>query len=121
MPVGVQCKHVSSLSRECWVKMGYICPALRIKQQHLLAMNPRILHDNARAHTSDAVKDLLCRWRWKMLEHMPYLPSVSRQNERTTVRDTIQHKRGVISHFRTREMLLLLFIQPLYFFAKVSW
>jgi hypothetical protein len=30
------------------------------------------LHDNARAHTADADKDLLCRWQWEILEHPPY-------------------------------------------------
>jgi transposase len=36
-----------------------------------------ILHDNARAHTADAVEDLLRRWRWEILEHPPYSPDMS--------------------------------------------
>jgi transposase len=31
-----------------------------------------ILHDNARVHTADAIKDLLRRWRWVILEYPPY-------------------------------------------------
>ncbi|PNF15400.1 hypothetical protein B7P43_G00941, partial [Cryptotermes secundus] len=51
--------------------------ALRRKRQYLLATNPIILHDNARAHTADAVKDLLRRWRWEILQHSPYSPDMS--------------------------------------------
>jgi hypothetical protein len=37
-----------------------------------MATNPIILHDNTRAHTADAVKDLLRSWRWEILDHPPY-------------------------------------------------
>jgi transposase len=40
-------------------------------------MNPIILHDNAMAHTADAVKDLLRCWRWEILQHPPYSPDMS--------------------------------------------
>jgi hypothetical protein len=36
-----------------------------------------IFHDNARAHTADAVRDLLRRWGWKTLEHPPYSSDMS--------------------------------------------
>jgi hypothetical protein len=36
-----------------------------------MATNPIILHDNARAHTADAVKNLLRSWRWEILELLP--------------------------------------------------
>ncbi|PSN36375.1 hypothetical protein C0J52_23866 [Blattella germanica] len=36
-----------------------------------------ILHDNARCHTAAAVRDLLRRWQWEILEHPPYSPDVS--------------------------------------------
>jgi transposase len=38
---------------------------------------PIILQDNARAHTADAVEDLLRRRRWVTLEHPPYSPGMS--------------------------------------------
>ena len=55
---------------------------------------------NARSHTHLlTVTDLLPRWQWEILEHLPYSPDVSmrlrslRQSERTTARDPVQHKR----------------------------
>ncbi|KAJ4436308.1 hypothetical protein ANN_18939 [Periplaneta americana] len=47
-------------------------PALRRKRRHLVVQNPIILHDNARSHTTAAVKDFLHRWQWEILEHPPY-------------------------------------------------
>ena len=38
--------------------------------------NPIILHDNARSHNS-VVTDLLRRWQWEILEHIPYSPDMS--------------------------------------------
>ncbi|KAJ4436868.1 hypothetical protein ANN_17000 [Periplaneta americana] len=35
------------------------------------------LHDNARNHMAAAVKGLLHRWEWKVLEHPPYSPDMS--------------------------------------------
>jgi len=43
----------------------------------LLATNPIILHDNARAHIANVVMDLLRRWRWEILEQPPYSPDMS--------------------------------------------
>jgi transposase len=56
---------------------NHVRPAFRRKRRHLLAMNPIILHDNARSHTGNAVTDLLRRWRWAILEHPTYSPDVS--------------------------------------------
>jgi hypothetical protein len=75
----------------CSFLHNHLCPALWRKQRCFLATNPIILRDSARAHTADAVKDLLCQWQWEILEHPPYSPNISlcglcslRQNERTT-------------------------------------
>jgi hypothetical protein len=35
-----------------------------------------ILHDVTRAHTADAVVDLLRHWRWEILKHRPYSPDI---------------------------------------------
>jgi hypothetical protein len=56
---------------------NHLRSALRRKRQHLLAMNPIIIHDNARAHTADAMKELLRRWWWEILEHSTYLHDTS--------------------------------------------
>ncbi|PNF13955.1 hypothetical protein B7P43_G08670 [Cryptotermes secundus] len=61
----------------CKFLHNYLRPVLRRKRRHLLATNPIILHDNARAHTADAVKDLLRRWQWEILQHPPYSPDES--------------------------------------------
>ncbi|KAJ4426449.1 hypothetical protein ANN_27263 [Periplaneta americana] len=42
-----------------------------------IAGNPIILHDNARTHTAAAVNDLLRRWQWEILEHLPYSADMS--------------------------------------------
>ncbi|KAJ4438167.1 hypothetical protein ANN_14106 [Periplaneta americana] len=59
------------------VKDHHLRPALRRKRRHLVVQNPIILHDNARSHTAAAVKDLLRRWKWEILEHPPYSPNMS--------------------------------------------
>ena len=61
----------------CSFLHNHLCPALRRKWQHLLATNPIILHDNARAHTANVVTDLLHRWQWEKLEQLPYSPDMS--------------------------------------------
>jgi hypothetical protein len=61
-----------------------------------------ILHDIARAHTVDTVKDLLHHWQWEILEHLSYPSDMSQcdydlsllKNERTTARAMFKHKRG---------------------------
>jgi transposase len=42
-----------------------------------LATNPIILHDNARAHTADAVKEVIHRWQREILEYAPFSPHES--------------------------------------------
>ena len=57
----------------------------------------QFIHDNARSHTA-AVTDLLRLWQWEILELTRYesmrLRSL-RLSERTTARDTVQHKRWI--------------------------
>ena len=52
-------------------------PALRRIRRHLVIQNFIILHDNARSHTAAAVTDLLHRWQWEILEHLPYSSDIS--------------------------------------------
>ncbi|KAJ4430699.1 hypothetical protein ANN_19290 [Periplaneta americana] len=61
----------------CRFLQHHLRPALRRKRRHLVVQNPIILHDNARSHTAAAVKDLLRRWQWEILEHPPYSPDMS--------------------------------------------
>ncbi|KAJ4452182.1 hypothetical protein ANN_03700 [Periplaneta americana] len=56
----------------CRFLQHHLRPALRRKRRHLGVQNPIILHDNAKSHTAAAVKDLLRRWQWEILEHPPY-------------------------------------------------
>ncbi|KAJ4450773.1 hypothetical protein ANN_02203 [Periplaneta americana] len=63
----------------------HLRPALRRKRRHLVVQNPIILHDNARSHTAAAVKDLLRRWQWEILEHPPYSPDIAIISEYGTV------------------------------------
>ncbi|KAJ4450514.1 hypothetical protein ANN_01941 [Periplaneta americana] len=60
----------------CRFLQHHLCPALRRKRRHLGVQNPIILHDNAKSHTTAAVKDLLRRWQWEILEHPPYSPDM---------------------------------------------
>ncbi|KAJ4430712.1 hypothetical protein ANN_19303 [Periplaneta americana] len=61
----------------CRFLQHYLLPALGRKRRHLVVQNPIILHDNARSLTAASLKDLLCRWQWKILEHLPYSPDMS--------------------------------------------
>ena len=61
----------------CSFLRNHLRPAVRRKRQHLLATNPIILHDNARAYTANVVTYLLRRWRWEILEQRPYSPGMS--------------------------------------------
>ncbi|KAJ4435811.1 hypothetical protein ANN_18430 [Periplaneta americana] len=60
----------------CRFLQHHLRPALRRKRRHLGVQNPIILHDNAKSHTAAAVKDLLRRWQWEILEHPPYSPDM---------------------------------------------
>jgi transposase len=149
-----------------WRDHNHHRPAPRRKRRHLLATTI-ILHGNARAHTANAVKDRLHRWRWEILEHTPYSPDMKpcdcglSAKMKEPLRETHYNTRQKIihavgqslmdinkhectdsvqcltqiwqkvvhmganytermcvylnSHFRTREVLPLFFIQPLYF------
>ncbi|KAJ4426052.1 hypothetical protein ANN_27679 [Periplaneta americana] len=61
----------------CRFLQHHLRPALRRKRRHLVVQNPIILHDNARSDTAAAVKALLRRWQWEILEHPPYSPDIS--------------------------------------------
>ncbi|KAJ4432604.1 hypothetical protein ANN_21227, partial [Periplaneta americana] len=61
----------------CKFLQHHLRPALRRKRRYLVVQNPIILHDNARSRTVAAVKDLLRRWQWEILEHSPYSPDKS--------------------------------------------
>ena len=36
-----------------------------------------LLHDNARPHTAHVTMNLLERWGWEILEHLPYSPDLA--------------------------------------------
>ncbi|KAJ4450622.1 hypothetical protein ANN_02050 [Periplaneta americana] len=93
----------------------HLRPALRRKRRHLVVQNPIILHDNATSHTAAAVKDLLRRWQWEILEHPPYSPdmihtiTISSPNSiGTTARDfiTLDDKRVPRTSRRHKELEL---------------
>ena len=46
-------------------------------QPDLLGDGPLILHDNAHPHLGKVVTDLLSKYEWEMLPHMPYSPDMS--------------------------------------------
>ena len=74
-----------NIALRCIFKAAYYCtflqhhlrPAFRRKLRYLMVQNPITLHDNARSHTADAATDLLCLWKWEILEHPPYSPDMS--------------------------------------------
>ena len=70
-------RQIVNAAYYCYFLRNHIRPALRRKRQYLLATNPIILHDNARAHTANVVTDLLRRWRREILEQSPYSPDMS--------------------------------------------
>jgi len=43
----------------------------------LLGDGSLILHDNARPHLGKVVTDLLTKYEWEVLPHMPYSPDMS--------------------------------------------
>ena len=70
------------------------------KTTTLCNIEPIILHNSARSHTTAAVMDLLRRWQWEILGHPPYSPDMTiwlrslRQSEKKkTAKDPVQHKR----------------------------
>ncbi|KAG8232167.1 hypothetical protein J437_LFUL012239 [Ladona fulva] len=61
----------------CSILEHHLRPALRKKWQHFLCNPPIIKHDNARAHTAQAVAALFSRWDWEVQYHPPYSPDLS--------------------------------------------
>ena len=52
-------------------------PAIAKKQPELLRKGPILLHDGARPHIADVVKEQLMDWGWEVLDHPPYSPDIS--------------------------------------------
>ena len=80
---------------------------LRRKQQRLVVQDTIIFLDNERSHTAAAVTERLRRWKWEILENLPYSPDMSscdyelfHQSERTTARDPIKYKRWTYPCYR---------------------
>jgi len=46
----------------------------------LLGDGPLILHDNARPYLEKVVTDLLSKYEWELLPHVPYNPDMSQQD-----------------------------------------
>ena len=51
--------------------------AIKSKRPGMLADGIILLHDNARPHTANLVRDKLQRFGWKTLQHPPYSPDLS--------------------------------------------
>jgi transposase len=67
-----------------------------------------ILHDNTRAHTADAVKDLLRHWRGEILQHPPCSPDMSPRDYlfstmKEPLRGTRYNTREEGTRYNTRE------------------
>jgi len=48
-----------------------------VNRPDLLENGVLILHDNARPHLGKDVRELLDRYSWEMLPHLPYSPDMS--------------------------------------------
>ena len=60
-----------------WVLIHKLRPAIAKKQPELLRKSPILLHDEARPHIADVVKEQLMDWGWEVLDHPPYSPDIS--------------------------------------------
>ena len=60
-----------------WVLIHKLRPAIAKKQPELLRKGPILLHDGARPHIADVVKEQLMDWGWEVLDHPPYSPDIS--------------------------------------------
>ena len=49
-------------------------------QPELLGDGPLILHDNARPQLGKVVTNLLSKYEWEVLPHVPYNPDMSQQD-----------------------------------------
>ena len=49
----------------------------KIKTPGMLSDGIILLHDNARPHTANLVRDKLQRFGWETLQHPPYIPDLS--------------------------------------------
>ena len=60
-----------------WVIREKLRPAIRKKRQHLLENGVILLHDNAPAHGTRSLHDMLDTWNWEVLQHPAYSPDLS--------------------------------------------
>jgi transposase len=51
--------------------------AIRLKRPGMISNGIVLLHDNARPHTANSVKNMLQRFIWEVLHHPPYSPDFS--------------------------------------------
>ncbi|GBM92751.1 Mariner Mos1 transposase [Araneus ventricosus] len=51
--------------------------AMKPKHPSKISRGVILLHDNARPHTAKAAKELLQKFKWKVLSHPPYSPDLS--------------------------------------------
>jgi hypothetical protein len=52
-------------------------PKIRPERSAMFAAGVLILHDNARPHASGAVSEILEKYGWQVLHHLPYSPDMS--------------------------------------------
>ncbi|KAJ4451663.1 hypothetical protein ANN_03133 [Periplaneta americana] len=55
----------------------HLRPDVRRKHPNLLNSHHIVLHDGARSRIAASVVNLLRRWNWEILEHLPYSPDMS--------------------------------------------
>jgi len=54
-----------------------LLPKIRQKSAAMFAAGVLILHDNARSHGTVAVSEILEKYGWQVLSHLPYSPDMS--------------------------------------------
>jgi hypothetical protein len=54
-----------------------LCRKMHKNRPDLLGDGPLILHDDARLHLGKVVADLLNKYKWEVLPHVPYSPYMS--------------------------------------------
>ena len=57
--------------------MQKLCRKMHKNQPELLGDGPLILHDNARPQLGKVVTNLLSKYEWEVLPHVPYSPDIS--------------------------------------------
>jgi hypothetical protein len=57
--------------------MQKLCIKMHKNRPDLFGDGPLILHENARLHLGKVVTDLLSKYEWDVLLHVPYIPDMS--------------------------------------------